>query len=144
MRELRKPALYSFAALAAIGLALSVISHVAALFGSPLGGPIVLLHLGIFAVWLPAIVASRRLTKGFPRKDYWKRGLRGCPAWMRYMVYSLLGYALLNFAIFIVMPLPKGESGPLPPSGVRIASGLWMAFYAAGAAFLYSTATIKE
>jgi hypothetical protein len=84
-----KTLLYPLVALSAVGLALSLISHIAALLGAngPLGDKAWILHIGIFVVWLPAILVMNRLTREVPRKDIWKVALRGCPEWMRYMTY---------------------------------------------------------
>ena len=58
MDDARKTVLYFFAALSALGLALSALSHAAALLGrdGPLRDRAMLLHVGIFVVWIPAIV----------------------------------------------------------------------------------------
>jgi len=49
-----------FSALAGIGLALSILSHLAALFGKPgpLGRYTFSLGIGIVVVWLPAVLAA--------------------------------------------------------------------------------------
>jgi hypothetical protein len=135
---LRQP-LSFFGGLAWVGLILSILSHLAALLGSqgPLGDYAWVLHFGIFVVWIPTVLVATRMGADFKRKDLWKAVLRGCPLWMRYMVYGFFGYALLNFAIFIIAA-PKGGSGPMPPAVVRGFSGHWMAFYSAAAAVLYS------
>lgn len=74
------------------------------------------------------------------RKDFWKVVLRGSPEWMRYMVYGFLGYALVNFLIFMPQA-PKGGTGGETPAVVwRGFSGHWMAFYSAALAILYSAA----
>jgi hypothetical protein len=131
-------------AIAAVGLALSIASHVAALEGQPgpLGNYTWTLHLGALAVCLPTALVARRIMRGLPRKDQWKALLGGCPAWMKYALYCIFGYALVNFAIFIAMP-EKGGVGPMPPAVVRGFSGHWMAIYGASFAVLYSAARAK-
>jgi hypothetical protein len=121
MPDLLRPLVLFFAALAAIGLALSVLSHIEALLGlqGPLGDYEWLLHLGIFVVWLPAVLVSTQLTRNFKRKDFWNAALRGCPPWMKYMVYGFLGYAVLNFIVFLAKAPPKGGFGPLSPTVVH-------------------------
>jgi hypothetical protein len=140
-----KPLVSFFSGLAWVGLALSVWSHLDALVGhqGPLGDHEFWLHAGIFVVWFPAVMVSLRLTRDFKQKDYWKAALRGCPTWMKYMVYGFFGYAILNFAVFIASA-PKGSSGPMTPSDVRGFSGHWMFFYSAAAATLYSGAHAHE
>jgi len=132
--------------LAGIGLALSIVSHIAALFGrpGPLGKYTFFLHIGLFVVALPAVLASRRMTSGLPRQDFWREALRGCPPWTRYVVYGFIYYAGVNFLIFMLGSPPKGGSGPMPPVVVRGFSGHWMAFYAVSMALLYSAARVEK
>jgi hypothetical protein len=132
-----------FAALSAIGLVLSVVSHLSALMGGsgPLGDKSWYLHLGIFVVWLPAVIAVNRLTREVPQKDSWKVIFRSCPPWMKYMTYSFFGYALLNFVIFMVNGSPSSGTGLMSPADVRGFSGHWMAFYSAALSVLYAAAT---
>jgi hypothetical protein len=140
-----KPILSFFGGLAWIGLALSILSHIAALLGSqgPLGDYAWLLHIGIFVVWLPTVLVASRIGADVKRKDLWKAVLRGCPQWMRYMMYGFFGYAFLNFATFLIAA-PKGGSGPMTPAVVRGFSGHWMAFYSAAAAVLYSATHVDD
>jgi hypothetical protein len=140
-----KPILSFFGGLAWVGLALSILSHLAALLGSagPLGDYAWVLHIGIFVVWLPTVLVAARMSADFENKDTWKAALRGCPRWMRYMTYGFFGYALLNFVVFMITA-PKGGSGPMPPAVVRGFSGHWMAFYSAAAAVLYSATHISD
>jgi hypothetical protein len=124
--------LYCSAALAALGLALSVASHIEALQGNPgpLGKYTWTLHLGALAICIPAAIVAR--------KSKWKALLAGCPAWMRYVLYGFITYAIVNFAIFMVTPHGGGSPGLMPPAVVRGFSGHWMAIYAAAFAVLYS------
>jgi hypothetical protein len=146
MAESFKPLIGFFTALAVVGLALSVLSHLAALLGQqgPLANYSWVLHLGIFVVWIPAVMVSQKLTAEVPRKDFWQAVLRGSPPWMKYMVYGFFGYAVLNFGIFLAHAPLKGNSGPMSPDVVRGFSGHWMAFYAAALAILYSAAHAKD
>lgn len=129
-----------FAGLAAVGLALSMVSHIAAIFGKqgPLGDHTSDLHVGVFVVWLPTVLVANRLARNYPQKDLWKAVLRGCPEWMRYMTYGLFGYAFLNFAYFLFVVPKDAGSGSMPPPVVRWFSGHWMIFYSAALAVLYS------
>lgn len=135
--------LYPIMVLAACGLALSITAHCMALAGVPIpGGRLVWgLHIGIFAVWLPTVLASMKMTRHASRKDVWKIALAGCPVWMRRAGYVLFGYAILNFIVFMATTAsqPKQQqSGDTPPSIVRGFSGHWMIFYGAAFAVLYS------
>jgi hypothetical protein len=139
-----------FMYLAGLGLVLSVIVHVSALLGtpSPLGEIAWGLHIGIFIVWLPAVIVAMSLVKDFKQKDYWKAALRGCPKWMKNLTYFFFGYAILNFALFIILEIVSGNSkesrSGTPPNVFRGFSGHWMVFYCAAMAILYSAIHVKE
>ncbi len=128
--------LYFFAAVAAAGFVLSLASHVAALAGQagPLGDFTWTLHLGALAVWLPAALVARQ--------KRWKALLRGWPPWIKYVLYAFVGYAVVNFCIFLATH-SKGGAGPMPPPVVRGFSGHWMALYATALAILYSGAKTR-
>jgi len=140
--------LYLFIALSAAGLILSLIVHLSAVLGHELGlGQAVwALHIGIFAVWLPAILVINRTTGDFRRRDLWKAALRGCPNWMRKMTYGFAGYAIVNFIIFVFLMVshPAINSNEPTPATLRGFSGHWMAFYSAALSVLYSATRIKE
>ena len=73
-----KVILYPFVVLSALGLILSLAAHIGALLGLNVPGPAMLLHVGIFIVWIPAVITSNfSLTKKYNRKDFWKVVLRG-------------------------------------------------------------------
>jgi hypothetical protein len=138
--------LYPFIILSAIGLALSLAVHVASFLGLEVPLIAMGLHGGIFIVWFPAALVSLVLTRDVPRKDYWKAALRGCPGWMKYMVYGFFGYAIINFALFffggflnVVAPLSSTSS-----SFLRGFSGHWMAFYSMAFAILYSGVHLQQ
>jgi hypothetical protein len=135
-----------FVALSALGLILSILAHVAGLLGLSVPSAAVGLHLGIFVVWFPAILASNSLAKHAPRKDYWKVVLRGAPRWMQYMTLGFFVYAVVNFILFIsVAPRqPDSIGGSMSPSEIRGVSGHWMAFYSAALAMLYSVMEIQK
>jgi hypothetical protein len=99
-----------------------------------------MLHVGIFVVWFPAVlVANRRVGKSSPR-NYWDVVFRDSPAWFKYAVYGFLGYAVVNFLIFISQA-PNGKEFPGEGTPVvvwRGFSGHWMACYSAALAILYS------
>jgi hypothetical protein len=131
-----------FLLLSVIGLVLSLIAHTAALLGlpQPLGAAAGGLHMGIFVVWLPAVLVSNRLVADYKQKDYWKAALRGCPQWMRRMMFAFCGYVVVNFLTLIAVAPPRGVGGGAnaPTVVFRGFSGHWMAFYSAAAAVLYS------
>lgn len=133
--------LYPFLLLSGIGLALSIVAHLAGLAGIELpGGRLVwALHAGIFVVWIPTVLVSMRTTRCANRKDFWKVALSGCPVWMRRAIYVLFGYGILNFFLFMqATGAGHTPTGDAPPSVIRGFSGHWMVFYSAAFAILYS------
>src|SRR5262245_61256897 len=142
-----KTLLSPFVAASALGLILSIIVHLCAWLGipSPLGRYTWILHMGIFVVWFPTVLASQRLSQEYRTKDFWKAALRGSPRWLRGMVYFFGGYAMVNFLIFILSEKPAHPSGAdMPPVIARGFSGHWMVFYSAALATLYSAMHARE
>ena len=137
-----------FFVLSVIGLILSIIAHAAAVLGlpQPLAGAAWGLHIGIFVVWLPAVLVSNRLVADFRQADFWKAALRGCPRWMRWLTFGFFCYALVNFLLFLAVAPPRGSGGGVdaPPEVFRGFSGHWMAFYSAAAAILYSAIVVGK
>jgi len=139
--------LYALAGLSAIGLLLSITSHLSSLVGlvGPLGDHTWLLPLGIFIVWVPSVIVAHQLKKGVSGEPFWEFVLRGCPPWMRFMFYGFSVYAFVNFALFLLaIALHKSPitGAMLPARMVREFSGIWMAFYAAALVILYSGSTL--
>jgi hypothetical protein len=136
-----------FIALSAVGLLASLTVHLYALFNlpNPLGSFVWALHVGIFVVFFPAILTTNKALSNekFQQKDFWAVALKGCPPWMRTMVYGFFGYAFLNFAYFIAFA-EKDPHNANTAATVRGFSGHWMAFYSASLALLYSSTNHVE
>jgi hypothetical protein len=133
--------------LAAVGFVLSMSAHLLAVFGIaiPGGGWVWGLHVGIFVVFLPAVVVSSQASRFGNRRDFWKLALAGCPPWMRYALYGLFAYAVINFVFFATNASQHAAPGSTaPPSVIRGFSGHWMAFYAAAFTILYSRIQAPE
>ena len=131
---------FLFSLLALLGLILSLWVHIGALLGLRVAPAAFfwVLHIGIFVVWFPAVLAARKRVGNLNRRDFWKVVLKDAPDWMRYMVYVFFGYAVVNFAIFF-LNTAGGSDGANPPATVwRGFSGHWMLFYSAAFAILYS------
>lgn len=143
---LLKRVLNCLIAVAAVGFALSAVSHFAALLGldGPLGDNPWVLHVGIFVVGLPVMLVGWRLTSGLPRSQYWQASLRGCPLWMMRSLWGLGGCAALNFIVAFVVHPPATYDGPTEPSVVRGFSACWMMGYAITIAILYSATRVKD
>jgi hypothetical protein len=146
-----------FLVVAVIGLALSLVAHVAAILGlqQPLGNATWGLHGGLFVVWLAAMLVLSSPTGKVQDSvlflplsarsflswtDIWK-ALRGCPVWMRWTMCGFFAYAMLNIVLFATLAPSGGKLGQgadAPPIVFRGFSGHWMAFYSMAAAILYS------
>ena len=132
-----KAILYPFMVLALVGFLASLIVHIAAWLGLKFPFEVFGLHFGIFVVWLPAMLASYRLSGGVRGFDYYRYVLRGCPKWMRWAVYGLFAYA---FVVFF-----SGFLGILTGTPIeRLFSGHWMLFYFFAFATLYSAIHAKD
>lgn len=134
-----KAVLYVLSGVAALGLLIALTAAVAAFLGSPgpLAGREPTLFVGLLIVWLPTIFVSTRLSENVPRKDLWKAALRGCPAWMRYLVYGCVCFFIVNFA---VAAAGGKENHPQLNAGF-IFSGL-TPFFSDALAVLYSGAKL--
>lgn len=133
-----------FVVLSAVGLVVSLWVHLGAVLGRRVAPEAFfwILHMGIFVVWIPAVLVARERVGNLRRKDSWKLVLQDSPEWMRYMVYVFFVYALLNFALFALHAPIGNSSGANPPAIVwRGFSGHWMFFYSTALAILYPAAT---
>jgi len=135
-----KPLLWPLIALSVIGLALSLWVHIGALAGRKVAPESFfwMLHIGIFVVWLPAVLIAQTRIGSLQRRDMWKVLLTGAPEWVRFMVYAFGCYAIVNFLIFMFQAPPNGTQGHPPAAVWRGFSGHWMAFYSAALAIFYS------
>jgi hypothetical protein len=126
-----------FKIIAAIGFLLSLIVHILSLFSinHPLEEFSMILHIGIFITFGPAVFSITSLVKIDPKnsKDSWKVILKYCPKWMYNTFYAMFIYTGINFIYFMFF-LEKTNSD----STVRGFSGHWLLFYFASYAILYS------
>ena len=138
--------LWVFVVLSAVGFVVSLWVHIGAVAGRRVAPEAYfwILHVGIFVVWFPAVLIAQKRVGNLQRKDFWKVVLDGSPEWMRYMVYGFTGYAVINFAVYMLRAA-NGTSGNNPSIGEwRGFSGHWMAFYSAALAILYSAARTNQ
>ncbi len=150
--------------LAALGFIASLLAHVSTFAGFNPGaiGGIWGLHIGIFVVFLPAILCGKKFEAQNPTKDFWQVALQHSPAWLRVMVGLFFAYAFFNFFFTIFVLLEGG--GPHIVDGqyvlsnhgeiirqltqaeyikchayeIRLFSGHWMCFYLSSFAVLLS------
>lgn len=142
--EWLQPFIWVFVWLSAIGLLVSLWVHVGALMGRGIPSALWVLHVGIFVVWLPAVIVAQRLAGNTNRKDFWKVVLKGAPDWVRYMMYLLFAYEFVNFMISMGQSSNGGRHTASSAADWRGFSGLWMVFYSAALAILYSAAKAMD
>jgi DNA-directed RNA polymerase subunit RPC12/RpoP len=103
-----------FILLAIVGLMLSVLAQVSTFFGVDLQDRFSyfwLLHIGIFVVWIPAVLLQPRAAKRSGGK--W---LAHAPRWSRAAMPLLIGYCVINFVLFVGradagLPQTDGKGG---------------------------------
>jgi hypothetical protein len=136
-----RPFLWPLTFLATAGLVLSAAVHLATWFGIRLLGQawFFALHIGIFIVFFPAVFLLEKSGSNSPKKMF-----IGTPTWMKYMVEALGVYAMVNFAVFMIMVWGEPKNTPIGPLHWRGFSGHWMVFYSAALAVLYPAAIYKR
>lgn len=146
-----------FVFLAAAGLALSIAVHGATFLGwNPDDLPGVwFLHVGIFLVLIPGIIAGRRLAKDIGDAEAWRRIHLATPAWLKGLTMLFFTYAFFNFFFCnnylneggvpgnikgelvlhnhgrVIRKLTPAEFARHQAYSVRGFSGHWLVFYAA-------------
>lgn len=138
--------LWPFQWLALVGFCASVVVHLMALL--QIAVPVVLqpyineelyatLGLGIFVVWMPAVLAASQVARTQDAGGVsWNILLKGSPAWMLKALKGLFVYVVLNFFVSIWL-----TTNAQVQDGVflqRTFSGHWLLFYGAAFAILYS------
>ncbi len=131
-----------FVILSGIGLFLCILIHIAALLKVPFEhyNMVFFLGVGVFIVWLPTVLVATTLTKDFKQKDFWKAALRGCPNWLKYLVYIMFGYAAFNFIYMLI----QGDPSENEMTTAQFISGHLLPFYSAALATLYSATQVKK
>jgi hypothetical protein len=129
--------IYTFLALAAIGMAAMVAVHIAALFGNivPFERTLRILGPGVFVVFLPTVLVMTRLTRDFKQKDIWRAALRGCPRWMYRAFYAIFIYC---WAGLFILPMLYGGGMDAEANKARGMSGGLLIFYMTSVAVLFS------
>lgn len=131
-----------FEVLAIIGFALSLCVNLGALT-SQWNPPSYFwaLHVGIFAVFIPAIVVAQKRVGDTKRKDFWKVVLRGAPDWMKYGLYVLFAYAAvvgLPYWFWAMQHFSTAGASPPRPEEWSMISSVWMIFYWGSFAILHA------
>jgi len=143
---------------AAVGFLASLLVHIAALFGVDVAARLPgvwLLHLGVFAVFVPFVLFARR---DFGAQPSLLRISAALPRWVVVLGGAIFAYAIVNFIIFIagtqggsptvqdgkylllnhgklIREITAGEYAAFKANEVRGFSGHWLVFYFAPAAY---------
>ena len=141
------PLLYVFVIIAAAGLVISATVHVFGLAGYDISeGRSEYLFFGVFAVFLPTVLVTNGTAREFKQKDWWKAVLRGCPPWMKYIIYGCFAYALFNFARFALghAVAPDGSPPETSIKEITMMTGHILPFYAIAMGTLYSAIQVSK
>jgi hypothetical protein len=94
---LYRPWLLPLIYLALTGFLISLCVNIASLLGRPFpsDAPFFLLHIGIFVVFLPAILAAKKMLGNTYRRDFWKVVMNNAPENLPYLFYAVFAYAWL-------------------------------------------------
>ena len=97
----------------------------------------VLLLIGMFCVWLAALIAAGPLNERIMRapRKLWAILLECAPRWMRALVVTAWVYATINW---VLATGSLGRINSRDEDFQRVASAVLVAFYATAAATLYS------
>jgi hypothetical protein len=93
-----------FSLLAFVGFAVSLIIHLLTFLGLNLNERVPwiwILHLGIFIVFVPMLIAPLN----WERKHWWRNFLAPMPKWVHYIAYGFFAYGIINFLIFISLSM---------------------------------------
>src|SRR5690606_20508160 len=92
------------------------------------------------------VCVSNYLASGFKWKDHRKAALRGCPDWMRWLMYGFYGYIVVNLLLSVAGGPLAGDGGGAnaPPEVFRLFSLFWMFGYASAAATLYPAIAVAR
>jgi len=137
-----RPLLGPLLLLSLVGMVFSLWIHIGALLGRHVAPESLFwcLHIGIFAVFGPAVFIAQKRVGGMNRKDFWKRVTRGAPDGFRYTLYLLFLYVFVSsIPSFLHAPpgvLPARQYPALPDA--REFSSIWMVFYWSAFVILYS------
>jgi hypothetical protein len=135
--------IYPCLAFAAAGLMAVLAVHVASLLGAayPFEHLLKFLGFGAFAVMVPTIFVMNGLTREVKQRDIWRAALRGCPQWVRGLVWAILGYAWIGF---IALPLLYGGGMHSETNQARSMSAMLLVFYVVPVSVLYSATQVPR
>lgn len=123
-----------------LGFLASLAAHVAALMGVTDPFELEPLRIGMYVVWLPALLAVRQLSDDPSEENLLHVTFRGCPPWMRMGLYALLAYVFLTTASFLL-----AKKVPVAPAfSLEVSSRHWMLFYYVTFATLYSALQVSR
>jgi hypothetical protein len=135
--------IYPFLAFSAAGLMAVLAVHVASL----LGAAYLFEHLskflafGVFAVMVPTTFVMNGLIWDVKQRDIWRAALRGCPQWVRGLVWAIFGYTWIGF---FALPLLYGGGMHSETNLARSMSAMLLVFYVVPLSVLYSATQVAR
>jgi hypothetical protein len=102
-----------------------------------LDGIVMLLHGGIFLVWVPMSFCIQKEHIVTDRKKFWTQVLRNCPGWMRSMIGLFTLYGISSFFLSFLFKIdPRSQWWPF--------SSMWIVAYSLGVGAIYSYLVSKK
>ena len=138
----RKLLAVPFAAIALAGFVAAVAINVAGWMGKIIFPSFMFatMHIGVFIVFLPAILLGARRRKGYSLNSGLQVGAQW-PTWAKRFALIVFVYAIANFGFFLVQAGNQKKHGPITALMWRGFSGHWMVFYLFSLGLLYAVIT---
>jgi hypothetical protein len=134
------------ATLAFLGFTASLICHILGWLriNIPGGETIFILHIAIFAFWVPLVILATKTMPPDSKKGNFEHLLAELPRWARHAFTAIFIYMFFNFAFFL-FAAPKFPRNALPQYVLlRGFSGHWMMFYSAATLGFIGLARLAE
>jgi hypothetical protein len=134
--------LYPLLVLSGIGLSLFLFLNLSTLFGKvfiEIPEFIFVMGAGLM-IWCAAIFMAVIISREYRGKDWSAAALRGCPKWMKNLIYCVVVYGACSFIYFkFLVPLDEVERGvPLSLNHYRAMTSLLLPFLAGALGIFYS------
>jgi hypothetical protein len=128
-----RPWLQPLMYLALAGFLMSLGINVACVLGKqiPSDVPFFFMHIGIFVVFFPAILAAQKMVGNTRRRGFWKAVLKEAPEGFYYLFYVVFAYSWLTgiHGFYNGSPGSGQHSTPFGGQDWLGFSGVWMTFY---------------
>ena len=99
----------------------------------------------MFLVWMMTSGYIRQIGQMEDVRNPWKEAMRHCPAWLEYLTYFFIVYAIVNFTFSVSFEPTQGFFNlDVPRHKIRGLSGFWLAFFSMGIAISVAAKRVKN